>query len=221
MQSKWHIAITAIEALTAQLDTTIRFGLALFPRNPGGAKCVTLSQRISGTTATNTMCEAGEVMVMPAVSSGSAIASTLDPESTLLCSSTPIGAGLGTAQAELAAIQSPIRDQYVLFVGDGQDTCDEPLVLANTHAMAAAGVKTFVVAFDGSGNGVDNGLLNDMSCAGQTAPNFPAPCTVGANGNYLATVRNGPPLYLLANNAATLTAGLQAVATQVCCGCTL
>ncbi len=218
-ESKWYIAITAIEALTAQFDTSVRFGLALFPRDPGGDVCVTLSERIDGTTATNPTCEAGEVLVQPGLSTADEIATAIDPETTLLCNSTPIGAGLGTAQTALAAIQNPIRDQYVLFVGDGNDTCDAGLVLDNTQALAAAGVGTFVIAFDGSGSGIDNGLLNDMACAGRTAPGFPAPCTDDGAGNYTATDRAGPALYLLAEDAAGLTAAFDDIAGQVCCGC--
>src|SRR5688572_20258299 len=48
MQTKWYLAVTALEQLTVQFTGTVRFGLALFPRDPGGGKCVTLSQRLSG-----------------------------------------------------------------------------------------------------------------------------------------------------------------------------
>ena len=219
MQTKWYLAVTALEQLTVQFTGTVRFGLALFPRDPGGGKCVTLSQKLSGKSASNGTCKAGEVVVVPDDNGATMIASVLDPETTTLCTSTPIGAGLGTAQTALAAIADPIREQYVLFVGDGNDTCDEPLVLANVHALATAGVRTFVVAFDGSGSGIDNGLLNDMACAGQTAPAFPAPCKVDASGRYLASDRDGPPLYLRAEDQAGLATGLAKIIDQVCCGC--
>src|SRR5450432_1067575 len=63
MKSKWYIAVTAINSLVTQLDTTVRFGLELFPLNPGGGKCVTLSQQLAGMGATNTHCQAGEIDV--------------------------------------------------------------------------------------------------------------------------------------------------------------
>src|SRR5262249_3384599 len=61
MISKWYIAIQAVETLTASLDQTIRFGLELFPLDPGMNQCITLSQRILGISATNTQCQEGEV----------------------------------------------------------------------------------------------------------------------------------------------------------------
>ena len=219
-QAKWSIAVNAVETVAAQFDDGVRFGLELFPRDPGGGVCVTLSQRINGMQASNPECEAADVVVAPAPATGAAIASAIDPDTTLLCRTTPIGAALGTATTALAAIQNPIRDQYVLFVGDGRDTCNDALVITSAQALAADGVHTFVVAFDGAGSGgIDNGLLNDMACAGRTATGFPAPCTADANGDYTATDRNGPPLYLTADDGAALAATFSTIAGQVCCGC--
>jgi hypothetical protein len=222
-ESKWFIAINAIESLSTQMETTVRFGLALFPRAPASSEaCITLSQRIGGERASNPQCESGEVLVAPAASSADAIGSTLDPESTRLCTSTPIGAGLATARTELESTREASRPQYVLFVGDGADTCDSELALTNTDALARDGVKTFVVAFDnGSPAGVDRGLLNDMACAGQTAAGFPAGCVAEASGIYRAVDRTGPDMFLIANDAAALSGALQQIAQTVCCGCIL
>ncbi|HEY5920086.1 MAG TPA: hypothetical protein VIV11_00390, partial [Kofleriaceae bacterium] len=133
-----------------------------------------------------------------------------------------IGAGLATARTELAAIRDPVRPQFVLFVGDGADTCAPQLALTNTDALAADGVKTYVVAFDAnSPAGIDKGLLNDMACAGQTAPGFPAGCTPDAAGNYRATDRLGAALFLAADNATALASVFEQVAGTVCCGCIL
>ncbi len=217
--SKWYLAITSLEAATAELDQTIRFGLELFPRDPGGGACVTLTQRIDGITATNTACEAGEVLVQPDIGTSAAIAADLDPETTLLCTSTPIGAGLGTAATELADLADPIRAQYALLLTDGQDTCSEPLSLGNAQALAAAGVNLYVIGFDGSGSGVDNAHLNDLACAGQTAPGFPAPCTDDGSGNYTATNPDGAPLYFLAEDDTELVDVLTQVAGEICCNC--
>ncbi len=221
METKWYLAVTAIRAVTAHLGATVRFGLELFPRDPGGGVCVTLQQRFDGTGATNTACEAGEVVVSPTISAGPPIAAVLDPETTLLCRSTPIGAALGTAQSALAAINDATRDQYVVFIGDGRDTCGEALALTNTDALATAGVTTFVVAFDGSGVGINDGLLNDLACAGHTASSFPTPCTIDVDGHYRATDREGPALYLVAEDATALTTALDAISGEVCCGCLL
>ncbi len=215
--SKWSIAVNSIEGVTATLDSGIRFGLALFPVDPGGDICVTLEERILGTTATNTQCEAGEVLVSPAISTGSEIAAAIDVDTTRLCRSTPIGAGLSTAQAALASIQSPSRRQFAVLLTDGEDTCDETLSVTTVHAMADDDVNVYVIGF--GGNGVDNGLLNDLACAGETATGFPTPCTADASGHYTATDRDGPPLYQLAENAAQLTETLEGFAGEVCCDC--
>lgn len=219
MESKWYLAITSIEAVTASLDRTIRFGLELFPVDPGSNACVTLSERINGTTATNTQCEGGEIAVSPGLQTSTMIANAIDPDTTRLCRSTPIGAGLGTAMSHLTSITDPIREQYAVLLTDGQDTCDESLSLSNAQGLAAAGIKLYVIGFDGSGSGVDNEHLNDLACAGQTAPGFPTPCTDDGSGNFTATSPGGAPLYFLAENATQLQMQLEQVAGEVCCDC--
>lgn len=222
-ESKWYIAITAIKTLTAKLDSTIRFGLELFPKDPGtptNEVCVTLTQRINGITATNPNCQKGEVLVQPALNNGPAIASAIDPETTRLCTSTPIGKGIETAATALSAIHKAGRDQYAVLITDGQDTCDKALVLSATQALAKQGVKLYAIGFDASsGNGVDKSQLNNLACAGHTAPNFPAPCTADAQGNYTATDPTGPDLFLPAGDATTLDAALSNLGKAVCCGC--
>lgn len=218
-QSKWSIAVAAVEELGSRFATSIRFGLTLFPRDPGSGACVTQSERIGGASAKNKTCEGGEVVVTPALATD--LASLIDPDATLLCNSTPIGAGLATAGSALAAIAIADRDQYVVFLGDGRDTCNRSLAVANAHSLAAAGVRTFVVGFDGTGGGIDKQLLADLACAGHTATGFPTPCTDDGSGNFTATDRDGPPLYLHAEDATALAAGLNEIAGGICCGCLL
>ena len=216
-ESKWYLAINAIEGLTAELDDTIRFGLELFPRDGGG--CVTLSQRIQGTTATNAECEAGEVLVPPNVATSAAIDGALDVETTVLCSSTPIGAGLVTAKTALEGLRIDGREQYVILITDGQDTCDETIPLLTVQGLAAAGIRTHVIGFDASGGGIDRAMLNNLACAGQSAAGFPGPCIDDGAGGYRASDPRGADLFLTANDADTLTAALEGVAGGVCCGC--
>ncbi len=218
--SKWWIAVTAIEALSAKLDTSLRFGLELFPRDPGGAVCVTLEQRINGITATNPPCEAGEVVVPPKLNASVDVAAAIDPLTSVLCTSTPIGQALVTATSELSSIQVPGRDQYGILISDGQDTCDDALVLSSAQALAKNGVKLFVIGFDAAaGTGVSKTQLNQLACAGQTAKNFPAPCTDDGQGNFTATAPDGEVLYLLADDSASLTSALSSLVSGVCCGC--
>lgn len=218
--SKWYIAINAVEQLTGKLDSTIRFGLELFPKDPGNNQCVTLKQRINNITATNPACQKAEVLVQPGLNNGPAIASAIDPETTRLCTSTPIGKGIVTASQALTAIQTAGRDQYAVLITDGQDTCDKALVLSATQALAQQGIKLYAIGFDASsGNGVDKSQLNDLACAGHTAPGFPAPCQADAQGNYTATNPTGPDLFLAAGDAAALSTALTTLAGNVCCGC--
>jgi hypothetical protein len=215
--SKWHLAVTAIEEVT-QLPG-IRFGLELFPLDPGGALCVTLEERLLGTLATNSECEAGEVVHSPSLSAAAPIASSIDTETTRLCWSTPIGAGLATASQHLQSIAEGERSQFAVLVTDGKDTCDEALVLSSAHAMAQAGIGVYAIGFDGTGGGVDRALLNHLACAGHTAPSFPDGCTDDGAGNYTATDPDGPVLFQIAQDAEQLSQALQGFASEVCCGC--
>ena len=221
MLSKWYIAVTAVKALTAQLDTTIRFGLELFPLNPNNGTCVTLTQEINGHDATNPSCQTGEIDVAPDISEGAAINAFLDPETTELCISTPIGKGLQAAQTELTSVEDPIRKQFVLLLTDGQDTCAAGLPLTTVQALAASGVETYVIGFGTTtgADGVDVSQLNNLACAGHTATDFATKCKADASGNYSAIAPATGTLFLLASDAASLTTALMQSAGQVCCGC--
>lgn len=221
-ESKWFLAIQAVETLTKSLEKSIRFGLELFPKDPGMKQCVTLSERIQGITATNPTCQTGEVLVAPNLSTSLAIDAALDPEKTLLCTSTPIGAGLTTARDELAAIQQADRPQFVVLIGDGGDTCDQALPLTTVQELAKNGVASYVIGFDGSGdmnNGVNKPLLNDLACAGHTSPGFPANCIDDGKGNYAWDANSGVDVFLLAQDGAALQALLAKLGADVCCDC--
>ncbi len=226
-ESKWYIAIDAIETSTTLFEGGMRFGLELFPLDPGPSggqeQCVTLDQRIAGTTATNPQCQEGEVRVPPTLNSAAAIDGAIDPDTTLLCRSTPIGAGLTTAKDGLATSKSgdtEDREQYALLITDGQDTCDDALPLTEVQAMAAQGVKTFVVGFDASqGTGVDAAQLNDLACAGLTADGFPGSCADDGLGNYSWDPNGQAIVYIVAEDGNDLSSALGAIAAEVCCDC--
>lgn len=229
MLSKWYLATEAVKSIVAPpMDQKIAYGLEPFPLDPkvvsdAGATgtCQTLAGLLSGMHSTNASCVPGEVLVAPAVGTGTAIANILDPETMRLCVSTPIALALDTAKSELASAAVGGVAQYVLLVTDGGETCKGDVV-GITQTLANAGVKTFVVGFgaaDAGSSGVNKPLLDDVACAGMTAPGFPAPCTKGAKG-YTATRTAGPPLFLLAQDGASLKSELLSIASSVCCGCT-
>ena len=216
--SKWYLAINAIETVTTEYEERLRFGLELFPRDPDDGSCVTLTERIDGKTATNSECDQGEMLISPNTSTASAIALALDPETTLLCNTTPIGAGLNTAATHLAKLKSPIRPQYALLVTDGQDTCETPDPVKRVQALAAAFVSTFVVGFDSSGKGIDPKTLNNMACAGRTAPDFDNNCVDQGGGSYVAANPSGTMLFISASDGVDLQNELGTVAGLVGCG---
>lgn len=224
--SKWYQAITAIEGVAkAPLDTTIRFGLELWPREAPG--CTTLAERVKDVMATNPQCETGEILVSPALSTGSKIASLLDPAATKICLTTPTGQGLIEGAAHLAKMTETGRAQYILLVTDGADwdkSCPTPDPIKITQDNAKKGIKTFVLGFASDGTLVDNGVgvpfLNDMACAGQTAPDFAKNCKGDPASGYLAVDNSkGPKLFFQAGDAAGLDAALKSATKLICCDC--
>ncbi|MEJ7731562.1 MAG: vWA domain-containing protein [Polyangiaceae bacterium] len=223
--SKWSQAITAIEGLVSpERDDTIRFGVELWPREEPG--CITLAERITDMMqATNPSCSDGEVLVSPAIGTSASIGTALDPLTTKICASTPTGAGLLTGAAHLATIEEVGRDQYLMLVTDGADwdqTCPTPYPVTVAQQLAANGIKTFILGFSASGelgpNGIGAPFLNDMACAGMTAPDLDTNCVMGTTG-YTATDPAGPTLYLQASDGAALSAALAAIAVSICCDC--
>jgi Mg-chelatase subunit ChlD len=225
--SKWYQAVTAIEQMvTPPADATVRFGLELWPKDPGGGACVTLAEQVTKSKkATNPACEPGEITIPTGLNRGAQIQSLLDPASTTLCFSTPTGQALITAKDHLKQNSEEGRDQYVVLVTDGADwanTCPDPDPLLEVQKLRAEGIKTFIVGFSSSGastSGVGLEFLNNLACAGGTAKGFPGPCKDDGQGNLTAIDPKVPPLFLQADSGAQLTAALQSVAGSLCCGC--
>lgn len=227
--AKFTIAIDALDDLLATngLDQALRLGLAMFPRDPGGGQCISLSQRLAGGLFSNPSCEGGEVPVAPALGTAAQIASYLDPETTTLCNTTPTGSGLETAKAGLDAVAIPGVDQYIMLVTDGADfydSCPTPDPIAVLRTLEAAHVKTFIVGFGAQATtpqGVNPPLLNRMACAGHTAKHFATACMALPTGGYDAIDPDGAALYYDAADGAALAAALRDVAREICCGCVL
>jgi hypothetical protein len=225
--SKWSMAINGIEQLTAPpFDQGLRFGLELWPKQEPG--CVTLAQRIGGTMATNPSCEGPEIVIDPALGTGTAIASLLDPETTPICTSTPTGAALVGARTYLAGRTSLGKRQFVVLVTDGADwdfSCPNPNPLQMVDELGDAGISTIIVGFSAEAslqNGVGAGVLNDMACAGGVAKGFPGTCAKNDGGFFRAANPDAGPgntLFYVATNAAELASGLRAFAKTVCCDC--
>lgn len=228
--SKFTIAIDALHGLLATqgIDQSLRLGLAMFPRDPGGGECLTLSQRLSGSaTFSNPPCEVGEVPISPDLGTASQIASYLDPETTTICNTTPTGSGLLTARDGLTAKAIAGVAQYVMLVTDGADfydSCPTPDPLDVLRQLDAQNIKTFIVGFgaqETTPQGVNPPLLNRMACAGHTAKNFDTACMELTTGGYDAVDPNGALIYYDAADGAALASALADVTRSICCGCIL
>jgi hypothetical protein len=223
-RTKWGLAVAAVtRAVTPPRDTTVRFGLELFPRDPGGDLCPNLSGYIAGERPRNTICETGEILVSPAAGAGASIGSAITVDGTRLCLSTPITAAIKLAETELAKVRTAGRAQYVLLVTDGAETCATDVVPV-LQALAGRGVRTFVVGFNSvasdAGAGVDLSALNDMACAGQTATGFATECVLAeGGGGYVAKSPTGRALFFDARSGAALAKALEDITGSICCGC--
>jgi len=212
--SKWSMAIDGIERLTAPpFDQGLKFGLELWPRAAPG--CTTLGERIRGIMATNTQCEGPEIVVAPGLSTGVAIASALDPETTPICLSTPTGSALIGANDWLKT--HPNVDggrQFIVLVTDGADwdqSCPNPNPLAVVDAIRDGGVSTLVVGFSAEASvtgGVGAAFLDDLACAGGTARGYPGTCFVNDAGVYRARNAGDAGLFFVATDAVQLLTGL-------------
>lgn len=229
-ETKWSIAVSSIETLAASRDDSLRLGLILFPTDPdgdGGTDCSNLGTWLTEylpPESNDPVCLPAEMLVSPTLGAYVEIDNAIDRDLTGLCTYTPIGAGFVAAKEGLAAIQAPRREQYTLLITDGADTCDyrdayDTKSLAAADALRDDYVETFVVGFDGSGDGVDETHLNHLACAGGTAPNFATNCEL-LDGHYRAVAAPNPErLFFLAEDAITLGQALESVTADVCCGC--
>jgi hypothetical protein len=221
-QTKWGQAVRTVHAVTAPpVDATIRFGVVLFPHDPGGGGCLTLSEFAIADTSSNASCEAGDVVVPNGIGQSGAIAAAVDRDTTHLCFSTPIGLALGTARDALAAVASPTRRQFVVLVTDGGETCftNPGQVVAD---LLAHGIFTFVVGFaklgDAAPGDFDAALLDDLACIGGTAPDPTQNCTHNGHA-YLGAKSHNTSLFYLAGSGDELEQALHGIAGEVCCGC--
>ncbi|HSO00425.1 MAG TPA: hypothetical protein VLS89_19170, partial [Candidatus Nanopelagicales bacterium] len=84
------------------------------------------------------------------------------------------------------------------------------------------GVNTYVIGFgavDGSADGIDKPMLNDLACAGRTSAGFPANCLDDGSGNYRWDAQSNVDVFLQAQDGASRTELLEALGADVCCDC--
>jgi von Willebrand factor type A domain len=144
--SKWNIAKSAINSVTAQYQSQIRFGLMIFPQG----------------NTNSTQCVPAPVAVAVGPNTSSAIGTALDAGNP--GGRTPIGGVLNSA-GMVTELQDAARANYVLLVTDGMETCNGNGVQAATDNLQQRRIRTFVVGF---GADVDPQNLSDIATAGGT-----------------------------------------------------
>jgi hypothetical protein len=152
---KWELVVPAVNQVIQATDTTISWGLKVFPEGDGD-ECVA-----TGVTSHIDV----ELTAMNAAKVTGAITTT-----------TPEGNGTPTGDAILQGLeylQSLTDDnpKYMLLATDGEPSCPKPSDSARPHAVdsiamaAAAGVHTFVLGVATTKKSATS-ILNDMAIAG-------------------------------------------------------
>jgi hypothetical protein len=160
-QMKWDVMKGALRTLVEGHDLVIHFGLALYP--------------------TGDACAAGQVSVDIAPDNSGPIVGALDgiflPDG-----ATPTHTTLDAARTYFAGRPMNPNGRYVVVATDGEPNCgpageDDPTETQSVSAvtaLAAAGIKTYVIGF-GAGLGAANPqLLTDMAVAGGTTMYYQA-----------------------------------------------
>lgn len=147
---KWDASVTALTGLTHDFESSVDFGLMLFPS--------------AGE------CTPGAVTVPIAPNNADEIAAALPGPPPYSGNYTPMAESLYEA-AEYAPLLDSSRRNYVALITDGWQWCD-PYDAATrfdpvdaTEALTALGITTFVIGF---GDGVDSLTLNRASQAAGT-----------------------------------------------------
>lgn len=175
-KNRWDPSVRALKALTAELTSTVAFGLMLFPSTQGSA----------GPRNGGPGCEPGVIDVPPATHSASAIATVLD-DSKPDVGATPTTTSLMAALAALdGASCADCRrvPRYVLLVTDGQPTCglyggamSSPQDIAATNealdALERAGIHTYVIGYDTGSDPAAAAAMDGFAQHGGTERHYP------------------------------------------------
>ncbi len=167
-ETKWSIAVGAIDQLATRFDRQVELGLMLFP--------------------SPSRCGPGVVAVAPTLRAGATILGQLASPPPVSGNWTPIAQTLEAA-AEVGSLREAGRRRYAILITDGwqwcspynPDTRSDPV--AAVARLNAAGIVTYVVGFGGE---VDALTLNQVAVAARTArpgcdatgslPSSPRPC---------------------------------------------
>jgi hypothetical protein len=169
--NKWEQAKMAVEAMVSEFESTIEFGLDLFPF--GSARC---DVRGDEGAVTDTL-----------LNNASRIMDLMDehglPETSL---STPLYLAIENflSSEHAPLFESPTRESYLVVISDGADTCgvtgedrapelEADLADVTSRLLNENQIRTFVVGFGdpqfyGEENGIDVDQLNAIAANGGT-----------------------------------------------------
>jgi hypothetical protein len=183
--SKWSIAVGAVNGIASRYQSSLEIGLHVFP-NPH-------------------QCSVGDTLVAPALGNAAAIAAALPSGPPDTGNYTPMAQAIDAAAAD-PSLTDPARHPSLLLITDGWQWCSPYDAATRTWPVdaveraAKAGISVFVVGFGGD---VDARTLNQMAVAAGTAPGGCDPNATDAR------------CYFQADSTADLDAALDTISATV------
>ncbi|HEX6240418.1 MAG TPA: hypothetical protein VFZ61_05975 [Polyangiales bacterium] len=191
--NRWDPSVAAIEQLTASLPPDMRLGLATFPGDCNALPSV--NEQLDcvarqGSLLGDLSCEPGQIKVAPGLGTASAIHDQL--QAMAPTGATPTAASLRAAHMALKGMASATSAEVVLLVTDGAPNCSAgnqgglgsvgigigtaasgqaaaiPQTVMQIEAMAADGIKTYVLGYDTQTDPALKQALDRMAQAGGT-----------------------------------------------------
>lgn len=166
-EGRWNPSREAVKTITSELESSIRFGLMMFPGDEPGED--------------DPGCNPGELFVPVNLDTAGAIASEVNGAES--SGGTPTGETLDVALAHFTAAQDVpdivVPPQFVLLVTDGQPTCpngdgydttNADVRLANDaiRALGQIGVSTYVIGYDTQDDNDLSSVLDRFATLGGT-----------------------------------------------------
>ena len=147
-EPKWSVAVDVISSVVMSFDDRVRFGIGTFPDDAFD-------------------CAPGRLRMPVGDGQGQAIASYVQgdgPDGY----GTPIADSLVDISRAEPALADSTRDNFVILVTDGEETCDgDPVTSVQTLRGRSPEVRTFVIGF--GENGLNDVELDALAEAGGTA----------------------------------------------------
>lgn len=188
-QTRWDAVVPAVTAVIAETDTSVSWGLKLFPEGEGAA------------CAPESVTDALPAQIMPL---NAATVNGIIMQTEALGNGTPTGDAILKATAYLQSRGA--SNQFILLATDGDPSCPDSDEVAEPHAIAAiaaakaAGFPTYVI-----------GVLDPVADKGK----FPTLNAMAEAGGTALSDNPIAPKFFQAYSQVELTNALKAVTGQV------